>query len=26
MVLAAVILVFSVINFRFFRRGGLEYY
>jgi len=25
-VLAAVILVFSVINFRVFRRGGLEYY
>lgn len=26
LVLAAVILVFSVINFRVFRRGGLEYY
>jgi len=25
-VLAAVILVFSVINFRVFRRGGLEWY
>ncbi len=25
-VLAAVILVFSVVNFRVFRRGGLEYY
>ncbi|MBI2200976.1 MAG: sugar ABC transporter permease, partial [Armatimonadetes bacterium] len=25
-VLAAVILVFSVVNFRVFRRGGLEWY